>query len=184
MIARKRFGCLTSPPRLPEGGVYKAAHDGIKMKYTRPPRRLDRLFAATPVFFVTICTYRRRNFLANERVLAAFITFAECGESEFHIAVGRYVIMPDHLHFFVALPNDIDLGRWIGTLKRTLGKAMPPNDSCDPIWQRGFFDHVLRSDESYAEKWEYVRANPVRAGLVDDPDAWPFAGEIVVIDRS
>jgi putative transposase len=52
-----------------------------------------------------------------------------------------------------------------------------------PLWQRGFFDHVLRGDESYAQRCDYVRANPVRAGLVNDPDAWPFAGEIGVIDR-
>lgn len=91
--------------------------------------------------------------------------------------------MPDHLHFFVGGRNEFDLGNWVGVLKRTLLGALPETDSDDPFWQRGFFDHVLRSDESYAQKWDYVRANPVRAGLVSDPDAWPFAGEIGVIDR-
>lgn len=56
--------------------------------------------------------------------------------------------------------------------------------SSDPIWQRGFFDHVLRSDESYREKWEYVLANPVRAGLVLQVGAWPYAGEVIPIDRA
>ncbi len=92
--------------------------------------------------------------------------------------------MPDHLHFFVAGPNDFVLSKWMGTLKRILSKALPPTDSKDPIWQRGFFDHVLRSDESYGKKWNYVRENPVRAGLVTDADDWPYAGEIVYIDRS
>ena len=45
------------------------------------------------------------------------------------------------------------------------------------------FDHVLRSEESYGEKWLYVRDNPVRAGLVDDASDWPYQGECVVIDR-
>ncbi len=45
-------------------------------------------------------------------------------------------------------------------------------------WQAGFFDHVLRSSESYGEKWEYVRMNPVRAGLAARPEDWPYAGEI------
>jgi hypothetical protein len=45
------------------------------------------------------------------------------------------------------------------------------------------FDHVLRSDESYAEKWNYVRDNPVRAGLVKSADNWRYQGEIAVIDR-
>ena len=47
-----------------------------------------------------------------------------------------------------------------------------------PVWQEEFFDHVLRSSESYAEKWAYVRENPVRAGLVKSSDAWQWQGEI------
>lgn len=43
-------------------------------------------------------------------------------------------------------------------------------------WQDGFFDHVLRSSESYSEKWNYVRMNPVRAGLVNNAEDWPFSG--------
>jgi hypothetical protein len=39
----------------------------------------------------------------------------------------------------------------------------------------------LRSEESYAQKWNYVRDNPVRAGLVEKTDDWPHAGEIIVI---
>jgi hypothetical protein len=45
------------------------------------------------------------------------------------------------------------------------------------------FSIILRSDESYAEKWNYVRENPVRAGLVRNASEWPYQGEIVVIDR-
>ena len=37
----------------------------------------------------------------------------------------------------------------------------------EPIWQKSFIDHILRSDESYGNKWEYVRQNPERAGLKD-----------------
>ena len=58
------------------------------------------------------------------------------------------------------------------------------NDELSPVWQRGFFDHLLRSDESYTQKWNYVRDNPVRAGLVTNADDWPYSGEIVLIDRA
>lgn len=47
-----------------------------------------------------------------------------------------------------------------------------------PIWQVDTFDHILRSAESYAEKWNYVRENPVRAALVAKSDDWPWQGEI------
>jgi hypothetical protein len=41
----------------------------------------------------------------------------------------------------------------------------------------GFFDHVLRRQESYDEKWEYVKLNPVRGGLVQNSEDWPWQGE-------
>jgi hypothetical protein len=47
-----------------------------------------------------------------------------------------------------------------------------------PIWQEEFFDHVLRSSESYSQKWEYVRENPVRARLVATADEWPWQGQV------
>ena len=88
--------------------------------------------------------------------------------------------MPDHVHLFVRITGELRLGTWIGGLKRLVAKeASLPSK----VWQRGFFDHVLRSNESYALKWEYVRQNPVRAGLVPEAVKWPFAGEIVTIDR-
>jgi hypothetical protein len=47
-----------------------------------------------------------------------------------------------------------------------------------PLWQPEFFDHLLRSGESMAEKWMYVRENPVRAGLVAQAEIWPYAGSV------
>ena len=43
---------------------------------------------------------------------------------------------------------------------------------------------LLRTDESYTEKWNYVRNNPVRAGLAKNAGDWPYQGEIVLIDRA
>nr|MBA2431089.1 transposase [Chthoniobacterales bacterium] len=113
-----------------------------------------------------------------------FISFAERAATEHNIAVGRYVIMPDHVHLFVRGDAEFQLTRWISLLKQCLGKQIVRTFPNDPLWQRGFFDHVLRSNESYSEKWNYVRENPVRAGLVENADEWPYAGEIVTIDRA
>jgi putative transposase len=51
------------------------------------------------------------------------------------------------------------------------------------LWQRGFFDHILRNSESYSQKWDYVCENPVRAGLVRTADEWPFQGEARLIEH-
>jgi putative transposase len=81
------------------------------------------------------------------------------------------VITPDHVHLFVRGPDDFQLGRWIAMLKQNLGKQIA-RARTSAIWQRGFFDHVLRSDESYAQKWSYVRENSVRAGFVKSVALW------------
>ena len=149
----------------------------------RPPR-LDRLFEASPLFFVTFCTYRRLPWLACDAIHIAFIRFARRAESEFNVAVGRYVVMPYHVHLFVRSGPEFILGRWIGMLKQTLAKGDNRSRKELQMWQEGSFDHVLRNDESYAQKWDYVRHNPVRAGLVKSPEDWPYQGEIVYIDRT
>jgi putative transposase len=141
------------------------------------------LFPSNPVFFVTFCTYRRQRLLATDSVNASFIQFAERAYAKHNIAVGRYVVMSDHIHLFVTGADDFELGRWVGTLKQALQKSIERSVPGDPVWQRGFFDHVLRSEESYGQKWNYVRDNPVRAGLVKNAEAWPYAGEVIVIDR-
>lgn len=151
--------------------------------HPKAPPRLARIFTNNPLFFVTFCTHQRRHILATNSVNAAFIEFAIRARAEHNVAIGRYVIMPDHLHLFVCGPDDFRLGHWIGILKRHLAGATRPIEASRPIWQRGFFDHLLRSEESYGRKWNYVRENPVRTGLVARVEDWRFAGEIVIIDR-
>jgi len=75
--------------------------------------------------------------------------------------------MPDHLHVFVGLDDQkIDLPGWMKSSKNALSKGLRFDGISSPHWQKDFFDHVLRSEESYEEKWHHVRENPVRAGLV------------------
>lgn len=103
--------------------------------------------------------------------------------------------MPDHIHLFVRLGtgSPLTLGNWIKGLKRHLGLAISTagqepvrvvNQKLATFWQPGFHDHLLRHSKSYAEKWNYVRENPVRGRLVTAADDWPYAGEIVLIDRA
>jgi putative transposase len=95
--------------------------------------------------------------------------------------------MPDHLHFFCITdetPGSASLSRFIGGFKQWTAKGilqgtgLPP-----PLWQKQFFDHVLRSDETYQSKWLYIWNNPVRAGLVRLAEDWPYGGEIVTVMR-
>lgn len=68
------------------------------------------------------------------------------------------------------------LGNWVRFWKATISKAHGATEG--PFWQTDFWDTQMRGNESYATKWEYVRNNPVRAGLVSTADDWPYQGEM------
>jgi len=108
----------------------------------------------------------------------AFIQFG-LRASDYRVWVGRYVIMPDHIHLFAGFgPESTSVSTWMKSLKNAISKILRNADFRGPHWQKGFFDHVIRSEESYNEKWLYVRDNPVRTGLVRSAEDWPYAGEI------
>ena len=144
------------------------------------PRPLDLIYIDQPLFFITFTTRNGRRIPFLERANIVLQDYAHRASQLFNIAVGRYVIMPDHVHLFVRGDQSFVLSPWVGGLKRAMSVALPSAQ----LWEPGFFDHVLGSDESYAEKWNYVRDNPVRAGLVTTADDWPYQGEIVLIDRA
>jgi REP element-mobilizing transposase RayT len=156
----------------------------VKQDFGRRPPRLGRLFDTSPLYFVTFCTHLRKPNLARDEVHAAFVAYSERAQRDHNIAVGRYVIMPDHVHLFVRRTEVFRLGHWVGLLKQALAKAARLSRAEAQVWEEGFFDHVLRNNESYSQTWNYVCENPVRAGLVKTAEDWPYQGEIVYIDRA
>jgi REP element-mobilizing transposase RayT len=147
----------------------------------RPPR-LRQIFQQydPPLYFVTFGTAERHCCLANEVIHQQFMDFGK-RLSQHGSSIGRYVIMPDHIHCFVRIGPSQKFGLTIGFLKKSLSASLNKNGVNGPHWQPSFFDHLIRSPDSYSEKWDYVYNNPVRAGLVKQAEDWPFSGEIVQI---
>ena len=134
----------------------------------------------TPIIvFVTLCTKGRKAILANADAHA--IIRAVWTEASSWL-VGRYVIMPDHVHLFCA-PGELvakPLLKWVNFWKSISAQRWPRRADA-PVWQRHFWDTQLRRGESYDAKWDYVVANPVRAGLVSRAEDWPYQGEMHVL---
>ncbi|MGB8340394.1 MAG: hypothetical protein WCE51_02295 [Chthoniobacterales bacterium] len=127
------------------------------------------------IIFVTACTVERRPILATPRAHAAMVRAWQQASTWL---VGRYVILPDHVHLFCA-PNAIGAPppeRWMRYWKSLVTKTLKAGS--ETVWQRHHWDRQLRSGESYDNKWEYVRSNPVRHGLIAEADAWSYQGEL------
>jgi putative transposase len=147
-------------------------------------QRLDRVWIAFPVYFLTVCTFRRRPILIRPGIPAILLQELKNARERHGWAIGSYVVMPDHVHFFCAPDPEAKslssfMREWKSWTSRKVNALLPrPTTAATTLWQREFFDHILRSDESYAQKWSYVRDNPVRAGLVRCAEYWPYVGTV------
>ena len=132
-------------------------------------------FNVPTIVFLTVCTAGRKPVLADACAHAAL---CEAWGSVASWSVGRYVLMPDHVHLFCA-PAEFPprpLKQWVACWKSHAARHWP-RVGAPPLWQRDFWDTQLRRSENYTEKWRYVLQNPVRAKLVESVEAWPYQGE-------
>ena len=128
------------------------------------------------IIFLTVVTKDRKAILTDP---AAHHALLDAWTRADNWLVGRYVLMPDHLHLFCAPATQLadPILKWVSFWKSESARRWPRCSEV-PIWQRHFWDRQLRRGESYDEKWDYVVANPVRAGLVSDAENWPYQGEL------
>jgi len=127
-------------------------------------------------YSLTFCTNVRRRIFVEHSVVALVIEQILRAANETGFAVMVYCFMPDHLHLLVeGLRDDADCLRFIKFAKQYSGYYYS-KERGDKLWQRYGFEHVLRDDELALVVARYILQNPVRAGLVDDPRAYPYSG--------
>lgn len=131
------------------------------------------------VYFVTACCHgRQRIFVERENVKIS----AEC----LRIIAARYewkawnvCFMPDHFHALLSPLKDREqkLSGFMQAWKSSVTLRLKARGVQGEIWQREFFDRLLRSDESMGEKWRYLVENPLKENLCgEDVDAYPYIG--------
>jgi len=131
------------------------------------------------IIFVTVCTKDRKRILADS---GAHEVLRLAWQTKPSWLIGRYVVMPDHVHLFCA-PAEFPsrpLLKWVSFWKSAAARNWPHRDQL-PLWQRHSWDTQLRRGENYDEKWEYVLQNPVRAGLVARTEDWRYQGELNIL---
>jgi len=120
-------------------------------------------------YFITLCVEHRRPVLDNPPAFRAIQAFCRQNENWLTIAA---VAMPDHFHALVCPRKDRDarITQFSAGLKRFVRRRTQAAWK----WQDGVFDRLLRRDEFAESKWFYIRENPVRAGLVQRWEDWPY----------
>lgn len=155
------------------------------------PNRLHRYYGAGFLHFITTSCYQRRALLGSGRNRDLFLQVLEQVRRRYHFVVVGYVVMPEHVHLLFGEPERgnpsvvmqaLKQGFARRLLRRLRSRAHPAqghlwNDALEAghIWQRRFYDFVVFSEKKRVEKLRYMHRNPVKRGLVLEPDQWAWS---------
>jgi len=139
--------------------------------------RLRNFDYASHSHFVTIVTQDRKKFFDDKRIAASTIETLLKIREKYNFNLYSYCLMPDHFHGLIGIGDSgMTLGRICGAFK-SLSTRQFWKFYQGKLWQRQFFDHVIRNEEDFFETVGYIRLNPVRAKLVGNWKDWEWTGE-------
>jgi putative transposase len=153
------------------------------------PLGLKRYYGGQDLHFITCSCYHRRPWLSTPARRTEFLNILEQARVAYDFTVIGYVVMPEHIHLLLSEPNEGDLSRVMQVLKqrvarrvlttvrrrKRLGQTSLWDGNPEHFWQRRFYDFNVWSDRKRIEKLRYMHRNPVRRGLVLEPDQWPWS---------
>ena len=134
-----------------------------------PQRKQTRLkefdYSSNAYYFITICTNEHECVLSNiitqadGTVLNALTPYGKVAESYLVTIPGvdQYVIMPNHIHMIIHKTNGKPIASDIRSFKVLVTKSIGKS-----IWQRSYYDHVIRDETDYMIKWKYINENPAK----------------------
>ena len=141
------------------------------------PRRLDGISYVGPAaYFVTTCTLDRRKAFTNNDFCQECVGELLATSRRYGFTTTAYCIMPDHVHYLVSgNRSDTSLPAFVAMWKQRTGFAWHRRAG-GRLWQKGYYEHVLRADEAHLPIARYILENPVRAGLVGQARDYPWLG--------
>ncbi len=148
----------------------------IQEKKHRLPREAYRGFVRASF---TACIEKRNNYFLSEEAFKIHEGHLLRALSQHHCASEVYLFMPDHLHVIIAgLDPDADIYGAMRVFKQYSGFWFGRNQR-DVHWQEDFYDHILRQEDDLAKLITYILNNPVRAGICERWNDYPFKGSTV-----
>ena len=121
--------------------------------------------------FLTFSCYRRRAYLTAASAMDLFEDALERVRRRYLFVVAGYVVMPEHVHLLVNEPKRALLSKVIQALK--LSVSMRSRER--PFWMAHYYDFNVAAHEKFVEKLRYIHRNPVRRGLVAQPEDWQWS---------
>ena len=156
---------------------------------TGMPSGLERWHGGDDLHFITFSCYHRQPLLVSAERRNLFLQVLEQVRQRYRWVVMGYVVMPEHVHLLVSEPQKGRLATAMQALKlgfaRRVLAEQHRSDRCprpdqfvhrpQHVWQARYFDFNVRTTKKRVEKLRYLHRNPVKRGLVEAPDQWPWS---------
>jgi len=127
-------------------------------------------------YFVTICCEARKPVFSDSKHAIALIDRLKHVAERHHFGVRAYCVMPDHFHGLVeGLGPQSDLLLFVRNFKQVSSREYSKQNG-QALWQKKFYDHILRANDSIDLVSWYIWMNPVRKGLCGKPFEYPYSG--------
>ena len=155
------------------------------------PKHLHRYYGSGHFHFITTSCYHRSQLLGTPRRRDLFVRILEEVRARYGFIVVGYVVMPEHIHLLISEPDRGTastimqvlkqrfarrvLGEWRRRRKPEQGGLWQEAFEQGHVWQKRFYDFVVRSEAKRVEKLRYIHRNPVARGLVLEPEQWEWS---------
>jgi putative transposase len=131
--------------------------------------RLPRVDLKEHSYFLTCCLEGRRPLFKRAALADALVRLYGEARKRDEIALHGYVVMPDHYHVVLTLRGAASISDVVRRVRSAFSrKARKESAITGRVWQRRFYDHVVRDRKDWQDKIEYIHMNPVRGGLVGE----------------
>ncbi len=162
----------------PVGATLRSPNSAPKPHATprRKPNRLARdLYQGRGAYSVTANTNNRHRAFTDPTAVRECLFALNEAATKFDVTTLAYCFMPDHLHLLVLGGEHSNLIDFMKRFKQLSGFGHKQRTR-QVLWQKGYFDRIVWAEEALEEIAEYIFANPVRAGLVNEPAGYPYSG--------
>ena len=128
-------------------------------------------------YFLTLCAADKKPLFKDAEIARFIIDEMELRRNRDEIILFCFCIMPDHVHMLLSLSKGYQkrLINWVSAFKRYSAKIIRKSYGVEQLWQKNFYDHVIRKEESLIKVAEYIVNNPVRKDIVREWKEYPYS---------
>lgn len=135
-------------------------------------------------YFFTLTLQDRQSTLLTRKINELRYAFQHAIK-RYPFVIDGVVVLPEHLHVVMTLPsNDSNYSQRLSLIKSTFSRQISTSEPVSEsrqhkrergIWQRRFWEHLIRDEQDYARHLDYMHYNPVKHGYVKTPVEWPYS---------